>query len=67
MEHRIAELEILFMQQEQTVEALSQQIYLQQLEIRKLAQEVSLLHERMKSMTPSIMASQADETPPPHY
>ncbi|MEZ5476089.1 MAG: SlyX family protein [Thiolinea sp.] len=67
MTNRITELEIKFMEQEQTLEALSQQVYLQQKEISRLHQQVSVLHDRLKAMAVSPIASQAEETPPPHY
>lgn len=55
------------MQQEQTLEALSRQLYLQQQEMRLMALQLELLNERMKTMATSLIATQAEETPPPHY
>lgn len=67
MENRIAELEIKFMEQEQMLESLSQQVYLQQKEIATLTQQFQVMKDRMKSMAQSPVASMADEAPPPHY
>ena len=67
MEARLEKLELLYMQQEQTIETLSQQLYLQQQEIRHLLLQMEQLKERMKAMANSIVATAAEETPPPHY
>ncbi|MGL4185959.1 MAG: SlyX family protein [Thiotrichaceae bacterium] len=49
------------------METLSQQLYLQQQEIRHLLLQMEQLKERMKAMASSIVATAAEETPPPHY
>ena len=67
MEARLEKLELLYMQQEQTIETLSQQLYLQQQEMRHLLLQMEQLKERMKAMASSIVATPAEETPPPHY
>lgn len=67
MENRLAELEIKFMEQEQTLESLSQQVYLQQKEIHELTQQLGIVKDRLKSLAQSPVASMAEETPPPHY
>jgi SlyX protein len=67
MQDRLTELEIKFMQQEQTLDALSEQVYLQQKEIFNLSQQVTLLKDRMKALAVSPVAAQSEETPPPHY
>ncbi len=67
MEARIAELEIKFMEQEATLESLSEQVYLQQQEITKLTRHLEVMKDRLKSMAQSHVASMAEETPPPHY
>lgn len=67
MEARLEKLELLFMEQERTLEALSRQIYLQQQDIRAALLEIERLNEKLKSLTPPAVGSQADETPPPHY
>jgi SlyX protein len=67
VEARLEKLELLFMEQEQMLETLSHQIYLQQKDITSALLEIERLNEKLKSITPSAVGSQADETPPPHY
>ena len=67
MQDRLTELEIKFMEQEQTLEALSEQVYWQQKAIFQLNQQIHILSERLKTLAISPIASQAEETPPPHY
>ena len=67
MEARLEKLELLFMEQEQMLEVLSRQVYLQQKEISTALLEIERLNNKLKSLTPSAVGSQADETPPPHY
>nr|CAA6828556.1 MAG: SlyX protein [uncultured Thiotrichaceae bacterium] len=67
MKNRIAELEIKFMEQETTLESLSEQVYLQQKEIGSLTRQLEIMKDRLKSMSPSPIASMSEETPPPHY
>ncbi|MFZ1342034.1 SlyX family protein [Thiothrix eikelboomii] len=67
MQDRLTELEIKFMEQEQTLEALSEQVYLQQKAIFNLTQQLAILADRLKTLSVSAVASQAEETPPPHY
>lgn len=66
-EARLEKLELLFMEQEQMLEALSRQFYLQQQEMRQVMLQLEQMKERMKSMSASLVATQAEETPPPHY
>ncbi|MEZ5537571.1 MAG: SlyX family protein [Thiolinea sp.] len=67
MENRIAELEIRFMEQEATLEALSHQMYLQQQDIAQLTRQLEVMKDRLKSMAQSPVAPMSEETPPPHY
>lgn len=67
MEARLEKLELLFMEQEQMLEVLSRQVYLQQKDISAALLEIERLNDKLKSLTPSAVGSQADETPPPHY
>lgn len=55
------------MEQEQTLEALSQQVYLQQQEIRRALQEIERLNDKLKALEPALVGNAADEPPPPHY
>ena len=66
-EERLAHLEMIIMEQEQTVESLSSSIHRQQLEIQKLHLILQSLENRLENMQPSTMKSAEDEVPPPHY
>lgn len=55
------------MQQEQTIEALSQQIYRQQQDITRALREIGRLNDKVKALEPSLLGSPQDEPPPPHY
>ncbi|SEA62061.1 SlyX protein [Thiothrix caldifontis] len=67
MEARLEKLELLFMEQEQMLETLSHQLYLQQKDIASALLEIERLNEKLKTLTPSAVGNQADEPPPPHY
>lgn len=67
MEARLEKLELLFMEQEQMLEALSQQVYLQQQEIRHAMLEIGRLGDKLKALEPALVGNAADEPPPPHY
>lgn len=60
MEERLEKLELLFMQQEQTIEILSRQLYLQQQDIRRALLEIERLNDKLKALEPSAVASRAD-------
>lgn len=67
MEERLAELEIRLSFQEQTLTELNDVVVRQAGEIAQLMREIEVLKDRMKAAMPSNIASQAEETPPPHY
>lgn len=67
LEERLEKLEMLYMQQEQEIESLSEQLYRNQIELRDVTKQLNHLQERFKALQPSIVASQSEETPPPHY
>lgn len=66
-EDRLAALEIAFAHHEATVEQLNQALIGQQAVIDALSLEVRQLRDRVRAITPSNIASEAEETPPPHY
>lgn len=67
MQARLIDLESRFAFQEQAIHELSDVIARQQRQIDSLERELDMLKEYVKNITPSVMASEAEETPPPHY
>ncbi|MFY1027721.1 SlyX protein [Actinobacillus seminis] len=67
LEQRIIELEMKVAFQEKNVDDLNQSLVEQQLIIEKMQLQIRYLASKLKDMQPSNIASQAEETPPPHY
>ena len=67
LEDRIAELEMKIAFQEQLLDELNQALVQQQFDMDKIQLQLRYLAGKLKDMQPSIIASQAEETPPPHY
>ncbi|TCP97215.1 SlyX protein [Cricetibacter osteomyelitidis] len=67
IEQRLAELEMKTTFQEQTIEELNQSLIEQQFIVDKLQIQVRHLAAKLAGMQLSNIASQAEETPPPHY
>ncbi|MBT5229729.1 MAG: SlyX family protein [Methylococcales bacterium] len=67
MEDAIIELESKIAFQEDTIQTLDRVVIGQQSSIDWLVKEVKLLQSQVKNLTPSIMAKESEETPPPHY
>ncbi len=63
----LTELETKIAFQDQTIEDLNQALIQQQFALDKLQNQFRYFAEKLKSMQPSNIASQAEETPPPHY
>ena len=63
----IVELQMKVSFQEHTIEALNEALASQQKQLDDLAFKVSHVIDRVKSIEPSNIAKQSEETPPPHY
>ncbi|AFI86989.2 SlyX protein [Aggregatibacter actinomycetemcomitans] len=64
---RITELEMKATFQETTIEELNQALVEQQFILDKIQLQLRYLANKIQDMQPSNIASQAEETPPPHY
>ena len=67
LEPRIAELEMKLTFQETIIEELNQALIEQQFLIDKMQVQLRYLLNKLKDVQPSNIATQAEETPPPHY
>lgn len=67
LEPQIAELEMKLTFQETIIEELNQALIEQQFLIDKMQVQLRYLVNKLKDVQPSNIATQAEETPPPHY
>jgi len=67
MEEQLQQLEMVVMHHEETIERLSNELHTQQKETRLLLNKLELMEVKLKDISVSVLASEADETPPPHY
>lgn len=67
LEQRVEELETKQAFQDMTIEELNQQVVKLNDLVADQQQIIQHLIGKLKAIEPSNMASQADETPPPHY
>ena len=67
LEARLAELETRLAFQDDMINALSEQMAKQELDMRELWEAKRLLHKQLKELAPSNVRREDEETPPPHY
>ncbi len=69
METRIENLEILSMEQENTIETLNREVHRQQQQIQTLEIQLNYLKEKIDSISKeeSLSPEIVEEAPPPHY
>ena len=66
-EARIEKLEMKAAFHEDNIDTLNNEIFDQQRKIQLLTEQVSLLVQKLKEAEPNQLASEKEETPPPHY
>ena len=69
MEKRLENLEVLSMEQENTIEILNREVHRQQLQIQALEQQLEMLKTQIASINKEEQVTSIieDEAPPPHY
>ncbi|GAB3534031.1 MULTISPECIES: SlyX family protein [Photobacterium] len=67
LQAQIDELEMKQAFQEQTIEDLNQALTKQQFLIDEMQVQLKYMVGKVKGIEPSNMASESEETPPPHY
>lgn len=67
MEERLAELEIRVSFQDKALQELNEVVVHQQAQLDRVVRELLALRSRVYAATASNVATEAEETPPPHY
>ncbi|CAM4131475.1 SlyX family protein [Shewanella aquimarina] len=67
LEQRIEDLEMKLAFQDDTIESLNQQVIKLNDLLAEQQEKLRLLTSKLSQVEPSNIASQAEETPPPHY
>ncbi|MGJ8713431.1 SlyX family protein [Pantoea agglomerans] len=53
--------------QEMTIDQLKSAVVQHELEMNKMREQMLILTDKLKANAPSIVSSQSEETPPPHF
>jgi len=67
MEQRLMELESRVAFQDDAIQKLNDVVVSQQEQIDLLLSELKYLNEKVRDLTSELIASEDQETPPPHY
>ena len=67
MEQRLTELESRVAFQEDTIQKLNDVVVTQQEQIDMLLDDLKYLNEKVRDLTSELIATEDQETPPPHY
>ncbi|OOE32717.1 MULTISPECIES: SlyX family protein [Salinivibrio] len=67
LQQQIDDLEYKVAFQEDTIEQLNHALTQQQGDIERMTVQIQYLVSKLKNIEPENIASQAEETPPPHY
>ena len=66
-EEQLIDLQSRLAFQEDIIDEVNNTLGLQANEITELQQEIKELKRQLRALTPSNIASESEETPPPHY
>jgi len=67
MEERLTELELRFMQQEKTLQELSDTVYRQEQQIVRMERDMVLVVQQLKTLVAASLPAMDEDERPPHY